>query len=460
MIHKHLFFVISYLLLFSYANSQTITKLHDFDNSDGAFARGNQLISDGTYFYGMTTFGGDYNRGVIYKIKIDGSEFEKLHDFNGENGAESYSSLTLLGTQLFGTTMEGGSIERGVLFRINTDGTDYTKLIDFTATNGDLPHSSLIFDGSFLYGSTYTGGTGSGGGTIFKVRPDGTDFAIIHNFNGSNTIDGSQPNLDLMLDGDSGYMYGVTFLGGLYNKGIIYKIKTDGTGFEKLHDFDGINGDYSSSLMLFNDYLYATTFRGGANEKGIIYKMKKDGTDFIKLHDFELNTGAESIARLDFKNDFLYGTAIHGGTNSGGVIFRIKPDGTEYSNVYAFNGDSGYSPWGGMYFDGEDFYGINEVGGINGYGTIYKFDPDGIMSASEILYQEELNIFPNPAKDKLNVQLKKPLNGEIVIYDLSGMIVMKKEIKTSSNTEFNISQLNKGIYLVKIGSLSVKFIKE
>lgn len=440
--------------------AQTITTLHNFNGTDGAFSRGNQLISDGNYFYGMTTFGGSNNKGTIFKIKMDGTEFQKLHDFNIENGSKPYCSLTLLGTQLFGTTAEGGSINRGVLFRINTDGSNYTKVIDFTGDNGDLPHSSLVFDGSFLYGSTYSGGSGSaGGGSIFKVRPDGTDFELIHIFNGSNTINGSQPNLNFVMDAVNSYLYGVTFLGGENNKGVIYKIKTDGSDFVKLHDFDGLNGDYSTSLMLLNDYLYASTLRGGTNEKGIIYKIKTDGTEFEKLHDFEQATGAQSYSNLIFMNDFLYGTAIQGGTGGAGVVFKVRMDGSEYSAVYAFNNESGYSPWSGMYSDGVDFYGINEGGGIHGSGTIYKFDPDGILAVNESDLFKEFNIYPNPAKDKLYVHLKNSDNTEVSIFDLTGKLIMIKAVNNST-LEFNIRHLKRGIYLVKADNKSLKFMKE
>jgi len=42
-----------------------------------------QLVSDGTWLYGMTSGGGKYSDGIIYKIKPDGSLYTKLMDFDG-----------------------------------------------------------------------------------------------------------------------------------------------------------------------------------------------------------------------------------------------------------------------------------------------------------------------------------------------------------------------------------------
>ena len=46
------------------------------------------FISDGTYLYGMTVYGGAYNDGVVFKIKPDGTGYVKLLDFDSTtNGA-------------------------------------------------------------------------------------------------------------------------------------------------------------------------------------------------------------------------------------------------------------------------------------------------------------------------------------------------------------------------------------
>jgi len=55
------------------------------------------------------------------------------------------------GTYLYGMTQQGGDDNKGVVFKIKLDGTSYTKLLDFDGTNGETPYGSLVSDGSFLY---------------------------------------------------------------------------------------------------------------------------------------------------------------------------------------------------------------------------------------------------------------------------------------------------------------------
>lgn len=107
----------------------------------------------------------------------------------------------------------------------------YTKLLDFSGSNGKNPYGSLIYDGTYLYGMTYMGGTNDSG-VIFKIKPDGTGDTVLFNFNSNS---GAAPTGDLLLNGS--FLYGMTQTGGQNNNGTIFKIKTDGTGFLKLSTF-------------------------------------------------------------------------------------------------------------------------------------------------------------------------------------------------------------------------------
>lgn len=70
----------------------------------------------------------------------------------------------------------------------------------------------------------------------------------------------------------------------------------------------------------------------------------------------------------------------------------------------------------------------------------------------------ELSIYPNPANDKLNVNLNSPIkNGMLEIRDLKGRIIKTFEIK--SNNVLEISNLNKGVYFITIKSDQQKTTK-
>lgn len=440
-------FSLSFLILLSsQLLSQTFTKIFDFEETDGSRPHG-KLITDGTYFYGMTGRGGANDVGTIFKVKIDGSSFEKLHDFDEMTGFYPYYSLTLIGSELYGTT-RGTSGGGGVVFKIGTDGSDYTTL-----KNLIMPHSTLYFDGTFLYGTTYSEGI-AGGGSIYKIKPDGSDYTVVHNFNGTNRINGTQPNNDLWFDGI--YFYGVTFNGGENEDGVIYKIKPDGTEFVKLHDFiDNHNNTNVSSggVILHEGYLYGNTFLGEDDENGFIYKIKTDGSDFTILLNFTSTTGIKPAGELVMNNGYLYGT-----TSSSGGIFRIKPDGTDFSIMYQFNTDSGYAPRAGLIKHDNFLYGMTTSGGEHTHGTIYRFSEETLAITET--KESSIKFYPNPVQNYLHVEIPPDdLGNEIIIFDSFGRKVFKNKADIIKQT-IDLSALPAGIYFLQIGKEQHKIIRK
>ncbi|NHN25940.1 T9SS type A sorting domain-containing protein [Flavobacterium jejuense] len=70
---------------------------------------------------------------------------------------------------MYGTTGTGGINDIGSIFKVKPDGTSFSKLIDFDGnTHGSYPRRSLISDGALLYGMTSSGGENNQG-VIFKL---------------------------------------------------------------------------------------------------------------------------------------------------------------------------------------------------------------------------------------------------------------------------------------------------
>ncbi|MBR5028132.1 MAG: T9SS type A sorting domain-containing protein, partial [Bacteroidales bacterium] len=69
----------------------------------------------------------------------------------------------------------------------------------------------------------------------------------------------------------------------------------------------------------------------------------------------------------------------------------------------------------------------------------------------------ELSVYPNPAKDELHVNGVEA-NTIIRIYDMTGKVVMQQT--ATDNTTINISELNRGVYVVSAGASKIKFVKE
>ena len=134
------FFFLCILVLIAFAgNTQAeVTVLHEFIGGvdDGAYPHGS-VISDGTWLYGMSHGGGNIDGsdyGVIFRVKSDGSDFELLHVFAGgvDDGMYPSGSLVLADSVLYGMAHRGGDFDKGVIFKINVDGTEYALLHEFS----------------------------------------------------------------------------------------------------------------------------------------------------------------------------------------------------------------------------------------------------------------------------------------------------------------------------------------
>lgn len=65
---------------------------------------------------------------------------------------------------------------------------------------------------------------------------------------------------------------------------------------------------------------------------------------------------------------------------------------------------------------------------------------------------DNMKLYPNPAQDYIAVELSQLSKGEIIYFcNMQGQIVMQQPV-LNVNTEFNISNFSKGIYMVKVES--------
>jgi uncharacterized repeat protein (TIGR03803 family) len=447
---KKLYIILCLMLFSAFAFSQ-YTKLLDFaGNANGNNPCGD-LLSDGTFLYGMTTGGGFYNAGVIFKIKPDGTGYAKLLDFTGTaNGRFPNGSLISDGTFLYGMTKIGGINDKGVIFKIKPDGTGYAKLLDFVGTAyGEQPYGSLVSDGTFLYGMTAFGGTNNRG-VIFKIKPDGSGYAKLLDFAGTSNGAGSYGS----LISDGTFLYGMTCYGGTNDMGVIFKIKPDGTGYVKLLDFAGYANGRGPQGALISDgtFLYGLTCVGGTNDKGVIFKIKPDGSEYSKLLDFAgAANGSYPYGSLISDGTFLYGMTLNGGTNDKGIIFKIKPDGSEYSKLLDFTGASnGAGPYNSLISDGTFLYGMTSLGGTADLGTVFKYAIPGGIAENQI--EKNFNIYPNPATNKIIIANNGDLQKEtfISIYNVQGEQVISNTFNYQNSMDMDVSSLANGIYMVKI----------
>jgi len=150
-----------------------------------------------------------------------------LHSFAGttSDGANPYGSLVASGSTLYGMTSGGGAYNLGTVFKINVDGTGYAVLHSFAGaivgapTDGASPKGSLVLIGATLYGMTHYGGIPAGEGKIFKINSDGTGLEVLHSFAGKPS-DGGWPWGSLTFSGSM--LCGMTLNGGVSDLGVVF----------------------------------------------------------------------------------------------------------------------------------------------------------------------------------------------------------------------------------------------
>jgi uncharacterized repeat protein (TIGR03803 family) len=199
--------------------------LHIFNGADGASPTGGLVLDSAGNVYGTTAFGGLDGSGTVFELqKGAGGKWtiQTLHDFDGNvDGAIPYGSLLFDGKgNLFGTTSSGGpNLAEGSAFELSPAGgglwtESWLHVFTGGSSDGSSPWSGLVFDqAGNLYGTTISGGQ-YGGGTVFKLAPNGSggwNESIIFNFDFA-TQTGSEPETQLVVDA-AGNLYGTTYNG-------------------------------------------------------------------------------------------------------------------------------------------------------------------------------------------------------------------------------------------------------
>jgi uncharacterized repeat protein (TIGR03803 family) len=291
--------------------------------------------------YGTTNAGGDPTTcsgsgcGIVFKLDENRKE-TVLHTFgHGKDGLEPASGLVRdPAGDLYGTTEAGGANNVGTVFKINKTG-KYSVLYSFAGgSDGNAPVGGLIRDpAGNLYGTTFYGGGGCtfGCGTVFKVDHSGNETVLYRFTDGS---DGGFPTGRLLRD-TAGNLYGTSSAGGNFGCslgegcGVVFRLDTSNRETVLYTFTGGVDGEYPypGLSMDSSSTLYGATWLGGNFGKGVVFKLNTSGTETV-LHSF---TGGSDGTYpgdllLDSAGD-LYGVAAGGGNpncqGGCGTVFEI-----------------------------------------------------------------------------------------------------------------------------------------
>ena len=365
------------------------------------------------WLYGVLSFNGTDGNGGLYKIRKDGTGFTLLHNFSGNSQVIPYYHTD--GYIYFTDTY--------VLKKLDPSDNSITDV-----GNGGFSKSLHIDATDWVYFTSSF--------TIEKIKTDGTEHTVLHNFN--FMTEGAGYSGLTETPGDS--LFGVNYSGGNTNEGILYSIKKDGTGFSIHHHFTTATGIYpDSKLVYFDGKLYGTTTQGGNNSVGVIFTIRPDGSDFRVVHHFDPGSPAiaqpfgnisiaangrifgtfyqhyysagipyklfkldtsganfEAFLNVAINNQRDYGhlnqdllltdnyeriflVTQEMGRHDGGVLSQFDTLGNPFPGAYHFGYSlNGFRPTAGI-IKGTDgkLYGTAKIGGADGAGILYSVNADG-----------------------------------------------------------------------------------
>lgn len=449
--------------VFSLTPTGLFTKLASFDGTNGAFPFASVTQSTDGTFYGATTAGGSFGLGNLFRMTPDG-RVTNVYSFSGQiDGSHPRATLLQSGDgNFYGLTSDGGSFGFGTVFRLSPSGA-LTTIAQFAGFNGANPEAALIEapDGS-LYGSTQNGGPANAG-VVFRLRASGSapqittqphdaisyvggvvQFSVASfgtaplayqwqkngvNLNDGPDVSGSQSrvltiqNLSLAEAGSYSVVVSnqfgaspsspatlqvlsspptislqptnqtvspgatVSFIAEvLGNFPLSYQWLRNGN---RLSDSGNISGSHSASLLMTNvteanngTYtLLASNLLGNVKSSDAVLSVipsSAPGTMLTTLYSFFGQTdGSTPSELLDGGDGWLYGTTPTGGSFSLGALFKLGTNGS-FITLASFDITNGATPLAGLTLGGKNvFYGTTSAGGLNNAGTVFSFTPSG-----------------------------------------------------------------------------------
>lgn len=311
--------------LFRVTPGGSLTVLHQFRQADGTGPFG-RLCDGGDRIFGITTGGGMHGNGTLYAIGHDGSGFRVLHHFkNGDPaGGSPKNGPILVGRQLIGTAFHGGVRNgfAGCVYCHDLDSGKTEMLAELGGEAGFHPSGSLLFHDGWVYGMTsdYERKEPDAHGAIFRLRPDGSEFKVLHRF-----AAGDGHPYDCLAASPDGWLYGTTH--GTFSNpeehGSVFRIQADGSRFETVISFSGCGqrgGSKPNGSVVFSSdgrFLYGSTHgnnQRGGNRPGTLYAIDLKSKTMQVLHVFDGGTnGATPMRTPVLVGSRLFGLAAHAG---------------------------------------------------------------------------------------------------------------------------------------------------
>lgn len=313
------------------------------------------IISPSFVLYGSTSYGGSFNYGTIYRLNPAAAAdnitwYSIIYQFSGKYYDDAQHPASIIISRKDGNLYGLAAYDnqkypqvKSILFKIaeNTPAAapdrynyNYTIIYKFTFDIEGFRDSALLESASDdnLYIAMVDGGK-YGSGTILCIKNVfesnyEISVSILHIFSGY-PYDGQSPQ-SLIERKSDGNLFGVTFTGGEFNVGSVFKLSKSGE-FTLLHSFKG--PDMWEPIAPLIEIADSGNFLGVSQGMygGGIYSISTDG-NFTLLHPFNSSVdgwdASAGLTPLPNNNDtngvYYFGATSRGPADGWGSIFSMK----------------------------------------------------------------------------------------------------------------------------------------
>jgi uncharacterized repeat protein (TIGR03803 family) len=372
------------------AAAPALQTIASFNNTNGSGPDGDLLRDNAGNLYGTTVYGGASGKGTVFKLTAANNyAVTTLVSFTAATGYEPHSGVVAdpVGNLYGVTSMSGSGNPYGTVYKL-TAASNYahTTLAPLNInTVGGYPWDPLMRDAAGnLYGTTSYSGP-SGRGAAYRVNAADNSVTALNTF---TTATSPFPGGGLVAD-SAGRLYG-TLNGGASTPGEVYRLDpANNFALTTLRAFtSNANGPGPSnphgSLVIDPDTgdIFGTTVNGGAFGNGSVYMLDaSDNYASTTLASFDFGAFARpeaGVIRDALGN--LYGTSLSSG-GTGGVWKLDAANNYAFVPLATFTGTNGANPYAGLIADPAGvLYGATRSGGAFGHGTAFRITDSGFAA--------------------------------------------------------------------------------
>ena len=230
-----------------------------------------------------------------------------------------------------------------------------------------------------LVGVSVNAGGANNLGIVYQIKTDGTGYAKLLDVPGGSYFPQG------LIQGPDGYLYGASYQSSTVGvngsiSGYVFKMKTDGSSYSIIKAFDQTTNGYFPycKLLYYNNKLFGTTSSGkNSSTKGVLFSMNLDGSSYTELYSFS-SASFPYGSLVPGPGGYLFGVSY-----TPNALYKIMPDGSNFSIIHSFGSvtNDGNEPNEDLLYASDGyFYGTTKYGGSNNLGTVYRVDPNGNYS--------------------------------------------------------------------------------